>query len=82
MNANGGIRQGRSAPLYQLHAAICQTLGSFKRLEIIEHLRSCERTVGDVAEALGISQPGVSQHLAVMRRAGIVLARREGLKVY
>jgi ArsR family transcriptional regulator len=68
--------------IYPLHASICQTLASPKRLEIIEHLRSGERTVGNLADALDVSQPNVSQHLAIMRRAGIVLARREGLKVY
>jgi len=68
--------------IYQLHAGICQTLANPKRLEIIERLRGGERTVGDLADGLGISQPNVSQHLAVMRRAGIVLAHREGLNVY
>ena len=68
--------------IFQLHAVICQNLANAKRLEIIEHLRDGERTVGDLAAALGISQPNVSQHLAMMRRAGIVLARREGLNVH
>jgi ArsR family transcriptional regulator len=68
--------------IYQLHAAVCQTLANARRLEIIERLRPGEQTVGELAEALGISQPNVSQHLALMRRAGIVIARREGLNVW
>jgi ArsR family transcriptional regulator len=67
--------------LYQLHAGICQTLANPKRLEIIERLRLGTQTVGELAEALGIRQPNLSQHLAVMRRAGIIVARREGLHV-
>jgi ArsR family transcriptional regulator len=65
-----------------MHAAICQTLAHARRLEIIERLRKGEQTVGDLAEALGISQPNVSQHLALMRRAGIVVGRREGLNIW
>jgi len=38
--------------------------------------------VTDLAEALHISQPNVSQHLALMKQNGIVTARREGLNVY
>ncbi len=72
----------RDPALYQLHAAVCQTLANAKRLEIIDRLRPGELTVGELAEAMGISQPNVSQHLAVMRRAGIVVARREGLNVW
>src|SRR3972149_3709686 len=72
----------RDRRVFQLHAAICQTLANAKRLEIIDQLSHGQRTVGDLADALGISQPNVSQHLAMMRRAGIVLARREGLNVH
>src|SRR3990172_3234549 len=71
----------REPLLYQLHAAACQTLANAKRLEILDRLRLGERTVGELAEAMGVSQPNVSQHLALMRRTGIVIARREGLHV-
>ena len=53
--------------LYAMHALICQTLANPKRLEIIDTLREGERSVGDLAEALEVSQSNVSQHLAVMR---------------
>jgi ArsR family transcriptional regulator len=39
-------------------------------------------SVTDLAQALQISQPNVSQHLALMKQKGIVTARREGLNVY
>ena len=68
--------------LYEVHALICQTLANPKRLEIIDNLRRGERSVGDLAERLEVSQSNVSQHLTVMRQNGIVLARREGLNVY
>ena len=68
--------------LYELHAAICQTLANPKRLEIIDRLRDGEIPVSELAEAMGISPANLSQHLAVMRQKGIVTTRREGLSVY
>ncbi len=68
--------------LYELHAAICQTLANPKRLEILDRLREGERSVGQLAEDMRLSQSNVSQHLAVMRQHGIVVTRREGLSIY
>ena len=68
--------------LYALHASICQTLAHPKRLEVIERLRQGEISVTNLAEALDISQPNLSQHLTLMRQKGIVTTRREGLNVY
>ncbi len=68
--------------LYELHANICQTLANPKRLEIIDLLRDGEKSVTELAEAMGISQANLSQHLTVMRQKGIVTPRREGVNVY
>jgi len=68
--------------LYKLHASICHTLANPKRLEIIDQLRSGEMSVTELAEALGISQSNLSQHLALMRQRGIVTTRRKGLNVF
>jgi DNA-binding transcriptional ArsR family regulator len=48
------------------------------RREILDHLRSGERTVGDLVARLRLSQPGVSKHLKVLRAAGLVDVRPEG----
>lgn len=63
-------------------AEIIKMLGHPERLKIVEVLESGEGTVTDVQEALGLSQPTVSQHLARMRGAGIVASRRDGVNVY
>ena len=68
--------------LYELHASICQILSNPKRLEIIDCLREGELPVIGLAEATHISQANLSQHLALMREKGIVIARREGSNVY
>ena len=59
-------------------AAIFQTLADPTRLTIFEHLSRGESTVNALAKRLPISQPAVSQHLAVLRRCGLVAHRREG----
>jgi len=48
------------------------------RRRILDLLRGNERAVGDLVDALAVSQPAVSKHLAVLRRAGLVGVRTEG----
>jgi len=49
-----------------------------RRREILELLASRERSVGDLVARLGLEQPSVSKHLGVLRRVGLVRARRRG----
>lgn len=49
------------------------------RLRILHLLRSGETCVCDLVDVLGVPQPKVSRHLAYLRRAGLVVARRDGL---
>jgi ArsR family transcriptional regulator len=64
-----------------LQAEVMRTLASPRRLEILHRLSTGPREVRRLAEDLGLSQPNVSQHLAVMRAAGIVDADRDGREV-
>jgi ArsR family transcriptional regulator len=64
--------------LLELQAFICQALGDPKRLRILYAVADKERSVGDLAEELGVSLTNVSQHLGVLRARGLVRARREG----
>ena len=68
--------------IYEKHAEVCQTLSSPKRLEIIDILRNGEMSVGKLADATGLSQPNVSQHIAVMRQKGIVELRKDGTTTF
>lgn len=47
------------------------------RRRILDLLQPGERSVGDLVGALGLSQPGVSKHLRVLRDAGLVTVRRD-----
>ena len=64
-----------------LQAEVLKTLASPRRLEILHRLADGPREVGRLATELGLSQPNVSQHLAVLRTAGLVEAEREGREV-
>ena len=64
-----------------LQAEILKTLASPRRLEILHALERGPIEVGRLAEAIGATQPNVSQHLGVLRAAGIVEAERDGREV-
>ena len=67
--------------LVTLEAAF-KALGDTTRLRIAHLLDGGEVCVCHVHEALGLSQPKVSRHLAYLRRAGLVTTRRDGRWVY
>jgi DNA-binding transcriptional ArsR family regulator len=64
-----------------LQAEVLKTLASPRRLEILHALAVGPIEVGRLAEAIGATQPNVSQHLSVLRAAGIVEAERDGREV-
>jgi ArsR family transcriptional regulator len=66
---------------FELQANVLKTLSSPRRLEILHRLAAGPCEVGRLAGELGMSQPNVSQHLALMRAAGVVEATREGREV-
>jgi DNA-binding transcriptional ArsR family regulator len=64
-----------------LQAQILRVLANSRRIEILHRLAEGPLEVGRLADLLGVSQPNVSQHLAVMRAAGIVEAERDGREI-
>jgi DNA-binding transcriptional ArsR family regulator len=67
-------------PAAQKTALALKALGEPRRVEILQLLRAGPRPVGEIADALDVSQQATSQHLAVLDRAGLVEARREGTR--
>lgn len=72
---------GDALERYRLHAEVCKVLTDPKRLMLLDALRPGDRSVGELAEAIGVSLPNASQHLAVLRSAGLVDGRRNGTTV-
>ena len=68
--------------LYAQYARIGKALGNPHRLELLELLAQSERTVESLANEIGVSMANTSQHLQVLRGAGLVDTRRTGLFVH
>lgn len=69
--------------LFELQAELCKTLANPKRLEILEILKEHrEISVNELSELLEIPKANTSQHLAVLRQAGVVATRKDGINVY
>ncbi|MBN7762996.1 ArsR family transcriptional regulator [Nitratireductor aquibiodomus] len=67
--------------LYAQAAELARALASPHRIALLEHVAQGERPVERLAALTGLSMANASQHLQHLRRAGLVLARREGKNV-
>ena len=68
-------------PLYQAKADFFHTLGHPARIRILELLSERDHAVHELLGAIEIAPSNLSQQLAVLRRAGLVVQRREGAEV-
>ncbi|MFL5969688.1 MAG: ArsR/SmtB family transcription factor [Gaiellaceae bacterium] len=57
-----------------------QALGDPTRRSVLEQLRNGPRAVGEIAARLPVSRPAVSQHLRVLKEAGLVTERQDGAR--
>ena len=67
-----------SEPLYKLKGEFFKTLGHPARIRILELLTVRDRSVAELMPEVGLETSNLSQQLAVLRRAGVVTAHREG----
>ncbi len=63
-------------------AALFKILSVDKRIEIVELLKKKPMSVNGLADKLGITQSAVSQHLRVLKAAGLVRDKRKGYWIY
>src|SRR6478736_5019065 len=57
-----------------------QALAEPRRREILQLIRDRELTAGEIASGFDVTRPAISQHLGVLKEAGLVSERREGTK--
>jgi DNA-binding transcriptional ArsR family regulator len=75
---------GKARTVFELAVESCASiavLGNWTRMEIFSLLlspKSRKMSVGDIVSRLGMSQPAVSEHLAVLRREGLVIREQDG----
>jgi rhodanese-related sulfurtransferase/biotin operon repressor len=70
------------AALYEQIGRVAAALGSAARLQLLEFVAQGERSVDALAAMTGLSVANTSKHLQALRQAGLVSARRDGLRVY
>ena len=74
-------RRAAPEPINKLKAEFFKTLGHPARIRILELLAERERSVADLLPEIGLEASHLSQQLAVLRRAGVVVARKQGSSV-
>ena len=70
-----------SRPLYQVKADFFKTLAHPARIRVLELLSQRDHSVAEMVSDVGIEPANLSQHLAVLRRSGLVTSRKEGSTV-
>lgn len=74
-------RRSADQPIAERKAELFRALAHPARIRALEILAEGERSVGELQPLVGIESSHLSQQLAVLRRAGLVVARREGSTV-
>lgn len=72
----------RNAEIFERQARICKAFAHPGRLQILDLLGQSERSSSELQETLGISKTSMSQHLAILKSAGVLVTRREGKQIY
>jgi ArsR family transcriptional regulator, virulence genes transcriptional regulator len=68
--------------LAERQATLCKVFSSAQRILILWFLAEKEKTVSEIAEAIGASLPSTSQHLHLMELSQILVSRRERQNIY
>ncbi len=73
---------GLQNEIFRRQAEICKALADPKRLMILSGLKGGPKSVSQLAEIAGLRQSNASQHIGVLRRAGVIRPQRQGNAVY
>lgn len=68
--------------VYEMEVRICKAFANATRLRMLDLLSKDELTVSDIQAKLGLPAPNVSQHLTILKAAGVVTTRREGKQIF
>lgn len=67
---------------YEMRANVLKALSHPVRLQLVDALREGERCVCELVEAVRAERTSISKHLAILKQAGILQDRKDGLKVF
>lgn len=75
-------RNGIDNEIFERQAVICKAFAHPTRLHLLDLLGKGERGVGKLQDELGVTKANMSQHLAILKSAGVVVTRRSGKQVF
>ena len=75
-------RNGIESEVFERQARICKAFANATRLQMLDCLGRRDWAAADLQEQLGVSKANLSQHIAILRGAGIVGTQRKGKRVY
>ncbi len=81
MNNNGNHRDLEDE-IYERQVGICKAFANPTRMRILDLISAHDETGASLQSKLGISTANLSQHLAVLRGAGVIICRREGKNLH
>jgi len=70
------------AEIFKRQARICKAFAHPTRLQMLDLMSNGEVGVTELQQQLGVSKTNVSQHLAILKSAGVLSTRRDGKQVY
>lgn len=70
------------AAVFERQAVICKAFAHPLRLRLLSIIGNGEQSMADIQDELGITKANLSQHVAILRSAGVIFTRREGKRVY
>lgn len=77
------VRQKKDeVEIFERQARICKAFAHPGRLQILDLLGAGEKGISDLQKTLRISKTSMSQHLAILKSAGVVSTRRNGKQIY
>lgn len=77
-----GLQNGIEDMVFERQAMICKAFASSVRLKIIDQVSHRECATSDLQVGLEIPKANLSQHIAVLKSAGVIATRREGKLLY
>jgi ArsR family transcriptional regulator, virulence genes transcriptional regulator len=78
----GNMDNEELTEIFRRQAELCKSLADTKRLMILNGLKDGPKSVSELADIAGLKQSNASQHIGVLRRAGVVRPERQGSTVY
>ena len=82
MNGNGTKKKLLEEEVYERQVGICKAFANPTRLRILDLVANRDYPASDLQRDLSVSKANLSQHLAILKAAGVVTTRRDGKRVY